>query len=384
MKYRVLCIEDDEIDRRLIERRISRIQMDVEPIFVDTIAAAIQETEKHCPDVVVLDWHLLDGEGQEYLDHVSVAFPWLPVIVLTSESDELATTTLKTGAQDFLTKGKFNDDQFERALLYSIGRAKVLGLKHLEQEATKREPIQRYTSQFVHDVRHPTRALAMKLDRLVDAIMYDEPVQIEAALLERAVLDIREHLDEILAVARDLSKQAREGHFEQPLPGEGEETGFVEEVELPTSERQPDLSSPFDVGRRLSILIIDNEHYMQLMFKRLLGQEHDLAFASTLAEVPGHLLEHAARFDGILCNFIRLDSQTKLLEGVLEDTFPELSSRVVLFASGALEPSFLDFLERSGARVLPKPFELEQLRSALVHWASLQPHMKGGASAPRA
>ena len=166
MKYRVLCIEDDEVDRHLLQRRIDRIDTDIEPVFVDTLEAAFSETEALCPDLVLLDWHLLDGDGDDYLEFVSGKYPWLPVIILTSEPDELASSTLQTGAQDFLTKGKFDDAQFERAITYSLLRARSRGLKHLEHEAKKREPIQRYASKFVSDVRQPTRALATKLDRL--------------------------------------------------------------------------------------------------------------------------------------------------------------------------------------------------------------------------
>ena len=364
MKYRVLCIEDDEVDRHLLQRRIDRIDTDIEPVFVDTLEAAFSETEALCPDLVLLDWHLLDGDGDDYLEFVSGKYPWLPVIILTSEPDELASSTLQTGAQDFLTKGKFDDAQFERAITYSLLRARSRGLKHLEHEAKKREPIQRYASKFVSDVRQPTRALATKLDRLVDAINSDEPIHIDPMLLQRAVFEIRDHLDEILTVARDLTKQARDGHFEQPPQMNGEL------LELPVEKQPAEPASPFDVGRRLSILIIDNEHYMRLMFKRLLGPEHDLFFASTVTDASNQIAENGVDFDGILCNFVKLDQQAEMLEKTLEHSSFELSRRVVLFAAGEPGASFQAFLDRAGARLLPKPFELEQLRSALLHWAS--------------
>ena len=365
MKYRVLCVEDDEVDRRALKRRFERAQLPFEPEFVESVQAAITSTEERCPDIVLLDWTLQDGSGKLYLDHVSKHVPWLPVVVLTGGSEDLAPETLLTGAQDFLIKDRFDNEQLERTLLYAIWRSNVLHLRQLDTEARSKEPIRRYSIEFIRELRAPVRALAFKLDRLSDAISHGERVEFDPVRLRRAVIEMREQLDSVLSVSRALATKAREGHFLGGQTQEGEPDRILEKV-----DKEDAASSPFYVGRRLSILIIDNEHYMQLMFTRLLGKEHDLTFASSVPEAADKLAESKA-FDGILCNFYKIGNQANELEAILKELAPSLIRHLVFFITGQIEDSFGAFLESSGARALPKPFELEQLRSALLHWVAL-------------
>ncbi len=132
--HRILLIEDDPAYARLVEALLSESgHLHCSITHRKTLREGIElliRGERFA--AVLLDLSLPDSQGFDTLSRLAPRFPNLNIIVLTGRDDkELGILAVKAGAQDFLVKGAFGDEQLGKALRYSIARNNVL--KRLEE-----------------------------------------------------------------------------------------------------------------------------------------------------------------------------------------------------------------------------------------------------------
>lgn len=74
-------------------------------------------------DVLLVDLCVPDSEGIDTVRAVRNAAPWLPIVVQSAFGEaDVGVQAVRAGAQDYLTKGKFNGELLRRALRYAIER----------------------------------------------------------------------------------------------------------------------------------------------------------------------------------------------------------------------------------------------------------------------
>lgn len=101
MNIRVLCVEDDEVDRMALERKVRGAGLPYDLEIAGSIGKALELLEKKSYDVVLLDYILPDGTGLELLKKIRD----IPVIFITGSVDvKVAVQALKEGAYDYLMK----------------------------------------------------------------------------------------------------------------------------------------------------------------------------------------------------------------------------------------------------------------------------------------
>ena len=99
----ILVLEDNEDNRRLIVKRLSRLGHQVDEAA--TVAAARSALENSCPDVLLLDIHLHDGDGLEALSQWRGTLNLPPVIVCSAMAyPEDRVRAEKAGCVGYLTK----------------------------------------------------------------------------------------------------------------------------------------------------------------------------------------------------------------------------------------------------------------------------------------
>ncbi len=127
-QIRVLIIEDDEGDARLICRSLSKaenIYFDVER--AELMTSAVDLLGKKNFDVILSDLGLPDSVGVETLVKLHGRYPEVPVIVLTGLDDEnTALIAVQSGAQDYLVKGQIDTSQLVRSIRYAMERQKLI------------------------------------------------------------------------------------------------------------------------------------------------------------------------------------------------------------------------------------------------------------------
>ena len=134
---RVLLVEDDAVDRLACRRALegqSEYAFCLEE--ADTAQAALQRVPVETPDLILLDYHLPDMNGGEFLaelmaDTGEVA---VPVIMLTGAQDiTIAVEAMRRGARDYLVKDAERD--YLKVLTTVIQRV----LREAQAHADKRE-----------------------------------------------------------------------------------------------------------------------------------------------------------------------------------------------------------------------------------------------------
>ena len=172
-KTRILMIEDDYEDVTLVQAFLNEEQRFF-PIleYQNTLKNGLEALQK-CNDIdlVLLDLGLEDGQGLESFRHVHDAFPEMPLIVLSGNTDEkIALQAMRSGAQDYLVKGRFDGDLLGRSIRYAIERHE----QRLELE-TKRQALEALSKKLAQANRDLEQlAVTDGLTRIYNRRRFDE------------------------------------------------------------------------------------------------------------------------------------------------------------------------------------------------------------------
>jgi diguanylate cyclase (GGDEF)-like protein len=131
----VLLIEDNPGDTRLIQEMLAE-----EPgtpftlRCADRLSRGLEILALKQTSLVLLDLSLPDSHGLETYAKVFAHSPKVPIIVLSGNDDQqLALYAVKTGAQDYLVKGRIDRELLLKAMQYSIERKRYQ--EELERQA---------------------------------------------------------------------------------------------------------------------------------------------------------------------------------------------------------------------------------------------------------
>ena len=128
---RALLVEDNEGDRKLVSLMVSEAEdARIELCYVSRLSDAVNQLARERFDVVFLDLDLPDAKGLNTLTRTRLAAPDVPILVLTGMDDEATgIQALKSGAQDYLVKGRFDSAHLIHAIRYARARNEGLALK---------------------------------------------------------------------------------------------------------------------------------------------------------------------------------------------------------------------------------------------------------------
>ena len=163
-KIKILLIEDNKGDARLIQELLKEIQYFGYTLeWRENLTAGIQELQKTTLDLLLLDLTLPDSQGLETVTKVLSQTPDVPIVVLTGHNDAtLAIKAVAVGAQDYLVKGDVDAKILGRAIHYAIERNKlVMRLKENEQS------LARNNAELELRVEERTKALKETQEKLV-------------------------------------------------------------------------------------------------------------------------------------------------------------------------------------------------------------------------
>ena len=99
----ILIIDDDHLTRDSLAATLSIEGFDV--ITAATAEEGLAHLTTGTPSLVILDTQIGDSDGFAVFRQITTIAPWLPVIMITEEDDELdAVLALEAGAADHVTK----------------------------------------------------------------------------------------------------------------------------------------------------------------------------------------------------------------------------------------------------------------------------------------
>ena len=129
-KIKILLIDDNEDDRILYQRLLSRV--DGVGYHVTEISEANDAWEicqQDRPDCIILDYEMPGMNGMEFLgqlkQHKKMAN--IPLLMLTGQgSEQLAAQAIKLGALDYLIKSQMTSDTLHQSIVKMIEKGSLL------------------------------------------------------------------------------------------------------------------------------------------------------------------------------------------------------------------------------------------------------------------
>jgi PAS domain S-box-containing protein len=123
----VLLVEDNPMDARLVTAAFAGWELSGHRLqHACSLTEALQLIRDHSFAAILLDLNLGDSQGYETFRSVQAAAPSAAIVVLSvCDDDDLAMSTVRDGAQDYLHKGTYNGPALLRSLRYAVERKRA-------------------------------------------------------------------------------------------------------------------------------------------------------------------------------------------------------------------------------------------------------------------
>ncbi|MBX3170087.1 MAG: response regulator [Candidatus Eremiobacteraeota bacterium] len=204
---KILIVDDAPADRLMLSRCLRARQPDIEIVQVERAEEALVFLRQQVTDCMFLDIHLPGHSGIEFLEGLRQAglMPCAVVAMTGSGSDRVAVEALKSGAHDYLPKGRVNEVSLWDALAYAVSRYQLqretrqreLQLEELNQELERKDRIK---TQFVANASHELRTPVAAITGLIGLMQRTELVEEQRKLIS----SMKSCCDTLLLVVDDL------------------------------------------------------------------------------------------------------------------------------------------------------------------------------------
>jgi DNA-binding response OmpR family regulator len=172
---KVLLLEDDADDYRLIDRQLRDQRYIFVIDWVETLAAALEKLDRQSFDIVLSDLSVPDSRGFETVSMLNKHCGQAPLIVLTGMvDDDIEKNILQVGAQDYLVKGQSDGGTVTRAVLHAVQRQQSLNeVNTLVSELEHSKQLLQQQTRLLGKKNRRLRRLYKTAQEFVDNVSHD-------------------------------------------------------------------------------------------------------------------------------------------------------------------------------------------------------------------
>jgi hypothetical protein len=153
--HALLVVDDTEAERELIALTLAAafpgavVHSAAHPVLAQQMCAGEEF------DCAILDYNMPDMNGVTLAGELRAAFPYLPIILMTSFGDEmLAAEALRSGVSDYIPKSRITAESIQRTIERSIHACKQARL--IDEQ---RVEIENFAYALAHDFKQPIRQI---------------------------------------------------------------------------------------------------------------------------------------------------------------------------------------------------------------------------------
>jgi diguanylate cyclase (GGDEF)-like protein len=136
LPLRILHVEDDMIDKRLVQKILQAIPVySVDCDHAGSINVALDSLKSQDYDIILLDMRLPDGFGLDLIRAVKDIAPDKPIVILSGVDDmDLTLKAVQYGAEEYLVKDELNSSILMRSIRYAMDhKQRELELAYLSE-----------------------------------------------------------------------------------------------------------------------------------------------------------------------------------------------------------------------------------------------------------
>ena len=172
-RYRVLVVDDDEVDRMAVRRALRAAGVEAEVEEAADAPAGLDAIRAGGWDCVFLDYQLPGGDGLAVLRAVRAEEIDTPVVMLTGRGDpETAVALMKSGAADYVGKGAFTPERLAQALRHAVR------VHHAERQARDAQTALRVSEERYRLVMRATNDVIWDWDLATDELRWNEGLEV--------------------------------------------------------------------------------------------------------------------------------------------------------------------------------------------------------------
>lgn len=153
---KVLIVDDDIVDRMLVQRSLKNAGMKVTFAEAENCAVAMQILERQSFDCIFVDYQLPDRDGLSLVQSIRDLNITCPIVALTGQGDEqIAVELMKAGATDYLSKTRIAPESLAQSLRNAVRIYRAEAEMALQRAD--------FITHLTHDLRTPLVAADMML-----------------------------------------------------------------------------------------------------------------------------------------------------------------------------------------------------------------------------
>ena len=138
-RVRLLIVDDDDVDREKLRRMLAASAFRAEMVEAASGKAALEEVRKAPFDCILLDYHLADGLGTDFMKQINAEEDRdCPVILVTGVGNEMiAVQAMREGVYNYLSKHSLSTQHLRDTIEDSLRQANREKELKLSQERLK-------------------------------------------------------------------------------------------------------------------------------------------------------------------------------------------------------------------------------------------------------